>query len=70
MKTKQTIGSRAQVFHGTAKHTSGGLKRDDLFIHNGRIKSKRMSGAAKKNKNLGGFLLPKGSKHFVPGGAM
>ena len=43
------VGSRAQVFHGVAKKTSGGLKKNDLFKDkNGRIRSKKASSAAKK----------------------
>ena len=38
----QRIGSRAQVFHGTAKSTAGGLKAGDLVRDDdGRIKSKK-----------------------------
>jgi len=37
----QTVGSRAQVFHGTAKHTSGGLEKKDLMQHKGRIVSRK-----------------------------
>lgn len=37
----QTVGSRAQVFHGTAKHTSGGLEKSDLMMHKGRIVSRK-----------------------------
>ena len=32
-----TTGSKAQVWHGTAKHTSGGLTRKDLMRHKGKI---------------------------------
>lgn len=47
------VGSKAQVFHGTADRTSGGLKQKDLFKDkNGNIKSKRASKSAKKNQNL------------------
>ena len=47
-----TVGTRAQVWHGTADRTSGGLTKNDLFMKNGRIRSKRASRSAKKNKNL------------------
>ena len=30
MSPTQTVGSKAQVYHGTAKHTSGGLTKKDL----------------------------------------
>jgi len=44
-----TTGTRAQVFHGTAKHTSGGLKKSDLFMNKrGRIVSRKASAAGKK----------------------
>ncbi len=44
-----TVGTRAQVFHGTAKHTSGGLKKSDLFMNKrGRIVSRKASAAGKK----------------------
>ena len=50
--TMQTVGSRAQVWHGTAKKTSGGLTKKDLFKKKGRIRSKRASRNAKRNQNL------------------
>ena len=58
----KTVGSRAQVWHGTAKKTSGGLTKKDLFKRKGRIKSKRASKKAKKNKNLknAGWTFQKG----------
>ena len=38
----QTIGTRAQVWHGNAKHTSGGLIKSDLMQNRaGRIVSKK-----------------------------
>lgn len=37
-----TSGSKAQVWHGSAKHTSGGLTRKDLMkTKRGRIVSKK-----------------------------
>ena len=42
-------GSRAEVFHGTAKHTAGGLVKSDLVQDKyGNIKSKAAVAAAKK----------------------
>jgi hypothetical protein len=39
----KATGSRAEVFHGTAKKTTGGLTKDDLFMgKDGHIKSKEM----------------------------
>ena len=43
------IGSRAEVFHGTADKTSGGLTKKDLMMKDGRIVSKAASKAAKKS---------------------
>ena len=57
-------GSRAQVWHGTAYKTSGGLKKADLKMHNGRIVSKKKSELAKTQKHLKGHLQPKGSGVF------
>lgn len=57
------VGSKAQVFHGNAERTSGGLKKNDLFQDkNGNIKSKKASKAAKKNQNLkkAGWTYQKG----------
>jgi hypothetical protein len=46
---KMTIGSKAQVYHGTAKHTSGGLVKSDLMMtKRGRIVSRRKHAAGKK----------------------
>lgn len=57
-----TVGTRAQVWHGTADRTSGGLKKADLVMKNGRIKSRRASRSAKKNQNLkkAGWTFKKG----------
>jgi len=59
------VGSKAAVFHGTAKHTSGGLHRKDLMkTKNGRIVSKKKHAAGKKAiKNLRklGYIAKKGS---------
>ena len=52
----KAVGSRAQVMHGTADHTTGGLKKGDLKMNTwGRIvsrkKSARMShGKTRRNK--------------------
>ena len=41
------IGSRAEVFHGTAEKTSGGLTKKDLILDDdGQIKSKAAQQAA------------------------
>jgi hypothetical protein len=59
----KTTGSRAEVFHDNAKHTSGGLTKDDLIQNSqGRIVSKKMSEMAKKDKRLekAGYTTEKG----------
>jgi hypothetical protein len=60
-----TVGTKAQVFHGTAKHTSGGLKRADLMkTKKGRIVSKRKHAAGKKairRLRAAGFKAKKGT---------
>lgn len=45
----QTVGTKAQVFHGTAKHTSGGLTKKDLMkTRRGRIVSRKKHAAGLK----------------------
>ena len=60
---KHTVGSRAEVFHGTAKHTSGGLEKSDLLKNKwGRIVSAKKHKTAKKEKRLqkAGYFAKKG----------
>lgn len=46
------VGSKLKVWHGTAKHTSGGLTKGDLMrTKNGRIVSKKKHAAGKKAIN-------------------
>ncbi len=64
-----SVGSRAQVWHGTAKKTSGGLTKKDLKkTKDGRIVSRKKSEAMKKEglKRLraAGYTYKKG--HFGP----
>jgi len=58
-------GSKSQVFHGTARHTSGGLHRKDLMkTKNGRIVSRRKHAAGKraiKNLRKLGYIAKKGT---------
>ena len=64
-KYEMLEGSRAQVMHGTAYKTSGGLKKSDLLQNkNGRIVSKKKHHTAKKEKRLikSGYGTKKG--HF------
>ncbi len=59
----KTIGSRAEVWHGNAKKTSGGLLKENLIQNkHGRIVSKKMSERAKKEKRLekAGYKTEKG----------
>jgi hypothetical protein len=68
---KQTVGSKAQVFHGTAKRTSGGLVKSDLMQNKaGRIVSKKAHAAGKdaiQRLRAAGFVAKKGEfKLFTP----
>ena len=59
------VGSKLKVWHGTAKHTSGGLTKSDLMrTKNGRIVSKKKHASGKKAilrlKKLG-YVAKKGT---------
>lgn len=62
----QTIGTRAQVWHGNAKKTSGGLTKNHLMMNkHGRIVSRKKHASGKKTiKHLRklGYVAKKG--HF------
>ena len=59
------VGSRTQVYHNTCERTAGGLRKSDLkYNKNGKIVSKRASSSAKKQNNLGVFLVDKNSSKF------
>ena len=63
MVLNKTVGTRAEVWHGTAKKTSGGLMKKDLKMNKrGRIVSLKMSNRAKKEKRLekAGYKTKKG----------
>ena len=65
---KKTIGTRAEVYHGTARRTSGGLTKNELMINkHGRIVSKRKHNTAKKEMRLlkFGYATKKGKFGFV-----
>jgi DVNP family len=64
---KKTIGTRAEVWHGTAKKTSGGLQKDDLLQNkSGRIVSKAKHHTAKKEMRLKKFGFgPKSRKEML-----
>ena len=58
-------GSKSQVWHGTAKHTSGGLTKKDLMkTKKGRIVSKKKHAAglkALKQLKKSGYVAKKGT---------
>lgn len=65
---KKTIGTRAEVYHGTARRTSGGLTKNELMINkHGRIVSRKKHNTAKKEMRLlkYGFSTKKGKFGFV-----
>lgn len=67
-----TVGSRAQVWHGTAKHTSGGLTKTQLMMNRaGRIVSRKKHHSAKKDNRLvkAGYKTKKGHFGFVKVGS-
>jgi hypothetical protein len=62
------IGTRAQVWHNTAKKTSGGLTKSDLMMNkHGRIVSRKKHNSAKKDNRLvkAGYITRKGHFGFV-----
>ena len=65
------IGSRRQVFNGSARQTSGGLRKNNLKMNKwGRIVSARLSNLAKKQKHLekAGYTAKKGKFGYVKTG--
>ena len=65
------IGTRAQVWHGTAYKTSGGLTHSHLMKNkSGHIVSKSKHISAKKNNRLvkAGYLTKKGHFGFIKKG--
>jgi hypothetical protein len=63
------VGSRAEVMHGTADHTSGGLTKADLKYNKwGRIVSRKKSMKAKKDNRLVkmGYKTRKGKFGLIP----
>jgi hypothetical protein len=65
------IGTRAQVWHGTAYKTTGGLTKSNIMKNKaGRIVSKSKHMSAKKDKRLvkAGFLTKKGQFGFIKNG--
>ena len=71
MTIEHTFGTRAQVWHGTAKKTSGGLIKSALMMNkHGRIVSRKKHNTAKKEKRLvkAGYLTKKGHFGFIKNG--
>jgi len=67
-KFEMLVGSRAQVFHGTAYKTSGGLIKSGLMQNkSGRIVSEKKHYTAKKENRLvkHGYGTKKGKFGFV-----
>ena len=65
---EKAVGSRAEVWHGHAKHTSGGLTKSNLFKNkHGRIVSKKKYHSAKRDNRLvkSGYGTKKGKFGFV-----
>ena len=63
-----TFGSRAEVWHGNAKKTTGGLTKSDLIKNkHGEIVSKKKHFSAKKEKRLekAGYFTQKGKFGYV-----
>ena len=72
MTFKTIIGSRAEVWHGTAKHTSGGLTKAHLMKNkSGRIVSRKKHFSAKRENRLvkAGYKTKKGHFGFVKTGS-
>jgi hypothetical protein len=62
------VGSKAQVWHGTADKTAGGLTKKDLMKNkHGEIVSRKKHMTAKKEKRLEkfGYFAKKGKFGFV-----
>ncbi len=65
---ERTFGSRAEVFHGTAKKTTGGLTKKDLIKNkHGEIVSRKKHLTAKREKRLEkhGYFAKKGAFGYV-----
>ena len=78
MTHEQAVGSRAQVYHGVAHHTTGGLTKKDLKMNpkTGEIVSKAKASSEKKNpwivavgKAKKALKIPKGEMAFPKKGS-
>ena len=66
--SERTFGSRAEVFHGNAKKTTGGLTKKDLIKNkHGEIVSRKKHVTAKREKRLEkyGYFAKKGKFGLV-----
>ena len=64
---KKLMGTRAEVMHGTAYKTSGGLTKEKLvYSKTGRIVSKSKHFTAKSEKRLQRFGYTAKKGHFGP----
>ena len=64
----KNIGTRAEVWHGTAKQTSGRLMKSQLMMNKwGRLVSRKKHGTASREKRLvkAGYGTKKGSFGWV-----
>ena len=67
-KYSMLIGSRAQIWHGTAYKTKGGLTKADLLMNKrGHVVSKKLFNRAKREKRLerAGYFTQKGKCGWV-----
>ena len=63
------VGSRAQVHHGTAYKTKGGLTKDKLlFNKHGRVVSRKKHNFEKKHDRLAKYGIKAKKGEFGPGG--
>ena len=65
---ERRLGSRAEVFHGKARQTTGGLRKKDLMKNkHGEIVSRKKHLTAKKEKRLEkhGYFAKKGKFGYV-----
>ena len=69
MKGGRAVGSRAEVMHGTADHTSGGLKKSNLkYNKHGKIVSRKKSSKGAmllKRLTSKGYFTRKGKFGYV-----
>jgi hypothetical protein len=68
---EKLIGSRAQVFHGTAYKTAGELTKTNILMNkHGRIVSAKKHATAKREKRLvkAGYLTRKGKFGAIKSG--